>query len=326
MREEQVENNLLETELQTSEIIQGVLYPAPYTNLRNNLSKIKPIQEIEIDYLPLMKILFDKKGFLKDSEVEHFWYGNNVKLLQELTKLQTTLQDAISFFNVAIPNQIIAIQNELSNKMVGQDVVGLSQAIDSVQYNNMIIDSKQVTLNALKIQEGVINAIIEAYGLSSQRLKHKKNIVPSLSPNYKVYLNELSTNISEYVENIETSMVLGRVLDSIITTLPPPNNLDTFKKEEVENLLKVLSHPKEFYTFCRLQEIISPLVGTLFGHCYPGFYHMFLDMYLDDYEKMNYQEQINFRKCFGLDENNSQLITLCSNYINRDFNPQGATI
>ena len=111
---------------------------------------------------------------------------------------------------------------------------------------------------------------------------------------------------------------------TIISALPPPNNLNPFKKDEVENLLQVLSNPKEFYTFCRLNEIISPLVGTLFGHCYPGFYHMYLDMYLDDYENMNYQEQINFRKCFGLTENNTQLITLCSSHINKDFNPQGA--
>ena len=319
-----MENNLLETELQASRIIQGVLYPAPYLNLRVNLSKIKPINEIEIDYLPVMKMLFDKKGFLKNSEVEHLWYGNNVILLQELIKLQTTIQDAISFFNARIPNQIVAIQNELVNKMMGQDVVGLSQAIDSVQHQNMLVDSKQVTLNALRVQEGVVNAAIEAYGLSTTRLKHKKNITPSTSVNYRLFINELSTNLGEYVENIETSIVMGRVLDSIISILPPPNNLDPFKKDEADNLLQVLSNPKEFYTFCRLNEIISPLVGTLFGHCYPGFYHMYLDMYLDDYENMNYQDQINFRKCFGLTENNTQLTTLCSSYVNKDFNPQGA--
>ena len=137
-------------------------------------------------------------------------------------------------------------------------------------------------------------------------------------------MNSITQNIGEITSNTLLAVIIGKVVDSISASLPSKNNLDPFNNEIALNVLHSLADPENFYKECKIGNIVSPAVGTLFGHCYPEFYHKFIDIYMEKGDTLPYQEQINFRKCFGLPEDNSQLINLCSTYVNMNFNAQGA--
>jgi len=80
----------------------------------------------------------------------------------------------------------------------------------------------------------------------------------------------------------------------------------------MNNLFKVLCNPEEYYSYCRQELIISKSEGAAFREAYPEFYKMFSEIYIDKFHEMNYQEQINFQKCFDLVQDNSQLLQLCT--------------
>lgn len=317
-------NTNLEIELATSNILKVVPIPPDYTYLRVIISELPILDTSDLSPLTYPKNLVDSKGLLKASAIESYYLGKNESLLSEFENLLMEVTKLIPEYQIIVKKFYEYIESTLDNSDLGYFFDEFASTVNSVQgtademqrYDDLQIDLRKL--------EGLLNFTISQYGVGVSKIP-SKGYFKTYNTEYKLYLNTLLTDYENVVTSPEVMMVLGKVIDSI-STLDKPEDTSTFTKEQRENLLELLMNPEDFYKRCKLQEIISPLVGTLFGHCYPGFYHMFLDMYLDDYEKMNYQEQINFRKCFGLDENNSQLVTLCSNYINRDFNPQGATI
>jgi hypothetical protein len=116
-------------------------------------------------------------------------------------------------------------------------------------------------------------------------------------------------------------MNVFQAIDSI-TQKVPPNDLDPFKQDEVDNLVHIFMNPKDYYSMCKSEAIDSEENATLFQHVYPEFHKLFLDMYMDDFETMDIQEQTNFRKCFAIPEDNMELVTLCSGYIQLGYMQQ----
>jgi hypothetical protein len=116
-------------------------------------------------------------------------------------------------------------------------------------------------------------------------------------------------------------MVVSKGLDAIISSTPK-DDLDPYLTDVCNNVIEVLVDPKSFYNMCKRDAIISSSVGQMFGHCYPEFYGKYLDMYMDDYDSFDQQESIDFRKCFALDADDSELTALCSQYVKLGFTQQ----
>src|SRR6516225_3163488 len=150
-----------------------------------------------------------------------------------------------------------------------------------------------------------------------------------LSQFYKMAVPEKQAFIETVMQHdIENSpMTYEDIGQNINKYQVDQNHLDELyqthiKLEKMQGVLKAITEPESFYNMCKRDQIVSSSVGQMFGHCYPEFYNKFLDMYIEDVPKLEHQEVLDFRKCFGLDSDDSELVALCSPYVKLGFTKQ----
>ena len=67
-----------------------------------------------------------------------------------------------------------------------------------------------------------------------------------------------------------------------------------------------------FFKKCKLNDVISPIVGQEFSTCYPQFYQQFTDVLIEDLDSMENQEKITLLNGFGFVQDQSQITNVCS--------------
>lgn len=316
-------NAELETEYLASQILEGIILPDSYTDLRISLASI-PIIDVSNNLtnklILLQKEVSTKYGFLDDKPIKDFFFGKNPELKKLLKSIEKEVLMQQDLYGIAKDQQLEQSIDTISQHAETMDYEILARGVALTGMDRNKIDSFEQTKVELQKAKSFVTASLASYGRGEVRLP-TKGIPAKLSTQYKLFLHELSSNLDQVTSNIRLSFVLAKATDSIIS-LFPKDDLDPYLTDVCNNFLDVISNPKSFYSKCQQDEIVSSAVGQLFAHCYPEFYNRFQDMYLDDYNNMDYQEQIEFKKCFALGSEDPSLTSLCSNYIKLGFKHQ----
>lgn len=307
----------LDLEYLTSQIVSGVYFPKDYVTIRTGLSKIKTIDvsnEIDLIQAGIQKIIISSFGTLKDKEIEKFYLGKQPELLDLLSALQRETSAWSPKFEEALVAKFEEAMVEMEQNMQGQDSVGMGEAIAIASNAKTELDFYRETHKKLLTNSILIEKIISLYGISSIKVP-KKKIKVNLDKQYQQYINELLFEFDQLFDNLELSVVLGRALGTIQSLFPKQPPLDPLITDQANNILDILSSPQDFYTDCETESIATDTVGKTFGFCYPEYYHKYMEIYLEKYDKMDFQDQINFKKSFGVNENYSDLLMLTNAYI-----------
>lgn len=313
-------NEELEMEYLASKIISGILLPSDYVDLCSYISRI-PIIEGSEKLLVLLDELksevISSLGLLKDVEINKYYYGENKEVLKLISSLLKETKSLIPVYEQAQLDKMDLEVSKLKSGMQGQSYVDMGDAINAASAESDEINRISLDTQQLKISKNLLESIISLYGVSLSKLPNK-SMDTKITTKYKLFLLNLTNNLDKVTSNILLSSVMGRLIDSISVSIPK-DNLDPFKLEISNNLLETLSNPKDYYKDCKTNVIVSSDVGSLFRHCYPEFSDKFLNMYLEDYDNMEYQDQINFRKCFAIPADDSQLLQLTNTYIKMSY-------
>jgi hypothetical protein len=207
-----------------------------------------------------------------------------------------------------------------------QDVEFLMQSsTDFVDMGDKLAQVSRKNDNLEVVRENMIKllklnfsmeSLLQMYGTEPQNFPKTKDLTNNSK--YLMYLIELQNHMDELVGDPIVAMKLGMALDSL-GQVRPQDTLDPYKQDLFMNLIELLANPKDFYKDCKTEKIIGQVPGMLFSSVYPEFQEKFMEMYLEDYEDMTFQEQINFRNCFGIPADNSELLQLTNTYIKMSY-------
>lgn len=322
--DETVGNPHLESECLAAKLISGLLLPDAYTNLRVNMAGISMIPSSD----KLMKLTMElqdevvsKQGPLDDKVLKKYYYGENPELKSLLKRINKQVDKDLVAYETALVEKLESATNEIADASDTMDYFDMAQVVDKSQVINTEIQQMDKTHTDLRIMQGLLRATIQAYGEGKDRLPTKAVVTPKLSTEYKLYIQGLLTNLDEVTSNMTLVMTTAKALDSLMS-LVPKDDLDPYLEDVCKNFIEAVTKPETFYSMCERDEIVSSSVGQMFAHSYPEYYNKYLDMYMDDIPEMDYQAQIDFRKCFGLDSNDSEITALCSQYVKLGFKQQ----
>lgn len=329
MMQETIGTSQLEAEYLSSCILKGILYPHSYTNLRIQLAGLKFIDisnKYDTKLLELQNQTIEKSGLLKDKEIESYYYGKNPELKSLIKSLSNEISKMDDLYSIAIPEKGIMIADELEGNISSAPFTyaDIGEQVNRAATQHSHLEELNSTHLDVQRTKASLRNILDSYGLSNIKLP-KKGFEASLSTDYQLYIQDLTMNLDKVTSNPQLTFTLSNCLDSV-ASLIPKDELDPYLSDVCNNFLEVVTNPKSFYSMCENDEIISSSVGQMFQHCYPSFYNKFLDMYMDAIPDMDYQDQIDFRKCFGMEADNAALSSLCSKYILLGFiqpQPQG---
>lgn len=314
----------LESEYLASCIVSGILYPADYNTLRINIAGLEFL-DASNDLTDMLDVIqketTSKFGILKDTVVEKYYYGEEPDLFKVFEVMHEHLQNLELMYGVATQEKFMQIADDIAEKSQSMKYEDVGQAVDETALESQHMHDLDKTHLQLRKMIGITSAILKGYGAAKGKLLKRTKVKPKTLPDYEMFLQELTDNLDVVCNNMQLSSVVGRVLDSI-NSLWPQNELDPYLMDVSNNFIAVITEPKDFYSMCKQDEIISPSVGQMFGHCYPEYYSKFVDMYTDNINEIDYQSQLDFRKCFGMVPDDSQLTALCSQYIKLGFKQQ----
>lgn len=311
----------LEAEYVASLFLKGNIISPSQTHLRMEFAQL-PLASIGSDFDDLLVELRDEIissfGLLDDLVMDAFLHGTEKSILELVSELY---QRANAFLPVM---QMGLQQKEVQQiQMVEQatseftDFEDLSQMLNPIIVQHEGLDVIRANMiNLLKLHAGLGN-ILGMYGTEPQKFSKKRDISED-SDKYSMYLIDLQTHLDEVVPDAIVAAKLGLALQSL-GIVKPTNGLDPFQEQVYKNIIEILAHPKDYYKDCKTNGVLNTQVGQLFSTTYPEFYKKFLSMYLDDFESMTFQEQINFRKCFNLPADDSELLQLTNTYIKMSY-------
>ena len=286
------------------------------------ISEIPYLDTSEFIPLTYPEKLIDNIGLLKDNIIESFYLGKDDSLLVSFMILEAEVSMLVPIYIDKIREVLDSVEDTLDSSSLGYRFEDMAFTLSTQQHKQSEIKNYDDMLSKLELMKVSLKNVILKFGTGIKKPSNKSTEVTFNIP-YKMFLNDLTVNSDKYISDPTLAITLGKVIDSI-SILDPKDSLDPFILELENNLLSVLTSPKDFYKKCHLGEIISPIIGALFNQCYPEFYSKFLEIYLESFDKMSYQDQLNFRQCFALLEDNSQLTQLCSSNMNVIINPGNA--
>jgi len=297
----------LEIEYAASCLLCLEALPSDYLSLKFLISSIKVIDTSEFHELPYddLTSLTDKLGLLKDTEIQKYYIGKADDLFMKFENLKLQASALIPIYENKIIETFNTSADKLYNQLPDAGYLAMGSAIDSVGADTFATQNYDKVKFDLQQLDAQLSHILELYGSGEKfSTKHKS---PKWDKKYMIYLQELQTEIDKFTDNPQLTMTIGFIVDSI-GSLNPVTSQDPYSMDLLDNLLMVLQNPKDYYKDCHMGKILNEVIGKLFYHCYPAFFNKFADIYIEDFESMDYTDQQNFRNCFGMKEDNSQLI------------------
>lgn len=325
MPTETVGNPGLESEYLASRILHGNIQNPSYLNLRMNLaglSFIDAAQDLTDVLSEIRKMVVTTFGLVEKPIVKQYYYGKGDELRVLIDKALEEVSKLVVMYGEAVPEKHFSIAESMAQDLdeSPSSYEDIGERINRFQIDQDHLMSLDQTLQELRRMQGVLEAILRVNQEDNAKLSSKE-LTPKVSTDYRIYLNDLMQNMEVATDNAIVAMIVAKGIDAIQSTLPK-DDLDPYIADVCNNVIKTLTNPKDFYSMCNKDEVVSSAVGQMFGHCYPEFFNKFLDIYMDKYDTMTQQETMDFRKCFGLDADDSELTSLCSQYVKLGFAQQ----
>lgn len=319
---ETVGNPGLEGEYLASRILHGNINDPRYLNLRMDLAGLSFVdasQELTELLTQIKKMVVGNQGLIDRPVVKKLYFDDAPELTALIEKAHAEVTKLSYLYNEAqtekLHDSYFNMQGEIETAPMTYEDIG--QIVNSYTIDNDEVAQLGQTKTELDRMEASLRNILTVSSKDNPKLSSKE-IPANLSVKYKLFLTDLTNNLDVATDNIQISMVVSKGLDAITTTLPA-DDLDPFTTDVCNNIISALTDPESFYSKCKNDEIISPVVGQMFGHSYPEYYSKYSDIFMEDYEGLSYQAVLDFKKCFGLSPDDSELVSLCSQYVKLGF-------
>lgn len=316
----------LDAENTCSKILQGIIWPSTYIKLKQDICRINITKNDSNLYsmiLSIQKKLCDSMGLLKDSKVEKFYFGEDEELFNQLEEILIYNEEMIPIYGQAVSDMIEHTKNVMEQELEKPDgFYNLGPVLGWAKSQNPEIQRLDGEQYTAKQTAAAIKDILEVYGKGVKIPKKPK--FTKYNEDYHEFLYDLQVNIVDMDVGFEVAYCIGTAINYLSMLILQKDNLDPYITDELDNLVDVYMHPEDYYSMCNQEKIVGTQVPMFFAAVYNRFYHLFVDMYLDKYSEMTYQEQINFRRCFCLTQDDSQILALCSASINLSNATQGA--
>lgn len=306
-------NQQLECEHLTGRILKGDQIPGPFTTLKIVFSSLPMVDagDSEIILGLLQKKLVNKLGLLKDSEIENFYYGKNPELLEAVERIKAEVDESLPALEIASEVERNDYFDRKFQEVNSQeDVSDMVQILNSSSQNSRRFDELENRKIDSQVLQTKIETILDLYGKAERKIRDKDQ--RAMNPlELKEYLTQIERDMPYSDYDPVMVMTLYYTL-SILSASIPNDELDPFRVDIMQSLYNVLCNPDDYYAYCKQEKIVDISEGKSFSECYPEYYKKFTNMYVDEYDDMDYQQQINFKKCFDLVEDNSDLVAMCS--------------
>lgn len=317
-------NPNLQIEYLASRILGQQVLPVNFVNTLISFSKLpivsyRDIQE-ELDYIYKLR---DKDGLVKESEVIKFLRGENSDLFNALSNCVMEMHEAIP--NLAIADNMIQENNfnQLDARM--QNTTNLNQISDILSNANPIPE------DSIKIEKSITDFhtfvnlgsnILNTYNTLATRIPTK--IKEESSPSkVKYFLINLYDSLKNSNQNMLVIAQLSKLIDVLNIHMPEmANALDPFLVDSFNEFYHTLLYPTKFFSLCKNSEIINPEIGSVFSFACPAFYTDAMDMMTEEYHRMPEEEKRVMRSGMGMPADESQLVSLCSQYVNKVYTQQ----
>lgn len=315
-------NPFLETEFVTSKVLQGIFWPDSYIVLRASfcdLDMFETIPDLNMKLTLLQKKIITSFGLLKDSYIENFYKGKEPELLKLIDSLLVEVIVLSEIYDRAVKEKLADAEKGLlvtAENLTSMEE--LSKQIDVANSENMFIQSMDATHYKLRKATEDLKKIREIYGSKEPIKKTPK--FSKYSDAYRFYISDLYMNADSLYPSINLVANIFKGVDSIIQYVPK-DGLDPFNLDKCENLVDILMHPEDYYQKAKKGDVETSDIANMFNYVYPIFMSKYVDMAFEDYDKLDGQEQVNFRKCFDMPADNSRLLSLCLPVISLGFKP-----
>lgn len=301
----------LDAETIAADIITGQIYSPQYLKLHEWISQIPEVPEVYQvqNILDEMKVhLLSKTGTIDNSETSKFILGDNPQMKEAFMLLHDSAIHFLDLYDQAVVEFSEHIVKQTYDNVKDQDFagIGLAYNVTAGEFKKLA-DMEKIQDKLETIKSSCAN-ILELYGSDTIISKKVPGLRVGNNANYREYLFDLQSTPELYDGAIQAPMCVVKIANVLYEALNIKNPLDPFETDQAECLLKVLTHPKKFYSYCKNNEIISTNIGQIMHQVYPEHYFYTYDIYLDSTSKLSFQENLQFSKSFGLMTNFTNIL------------------
>ena len=318
-------NPVLEAERSATKLLLGnysslALVVDSVANIPNLLDYPLFIEDMEY----IIPEFFNKKGDVKIESVKGFAEGKDedcfIRIQGILARAKQILGDALLLHEKKHLERVIKFEDSISNSQGMEEFTELIKA----SYGK---DSMQETLKSMVLSLPTyissLENILNSYG--SGHIEYKSKELPSNEKELRLFLPIFTKLLFEMEMPISVGICIGRVVDAISSFLKSPE-LQPYSKDTLVNMIKCFKHPDSYYSMVKRGQITQAAIGQMFAYCFHEHALQFADSLLEDFPSMTYQQQLNFRKSFNIPDNDTDLIKLCSSYIQLGYTSEGSQI
>jgi hypothetical protein len=301
-----------DAETLAADILKGTIYSPRFLQLHEFISMIPMIPEVyQIQNIltEYQTRLLSKIGTIDIKETESFILGENPQMKEAFELLAEASLYYLDLYEQAIAEYFELTVTKLYENVQGQDFTGIAQAYNHTMQDGREINQMRNTQDKLEKIASSCRNIIMLYGSDMMVKMHAPALRVGNNKKYREYLFDLQTMPELFEGAIQVPICVVKAANTLAEALNIKNPLDPFELDQSECLLKVLTHPKKFYSYCKNNEIISTAIGSVFHMVYPEHYFYTYDIYLDSKNKLTFQEDLQFSKSFGTMSNYTNILT-----------------
>lgn len=324
MMDKTLGNPMLEAERSASNLLKG-----EYTSkalVIDSVARIPNLIEFPIfleDMEYLIPKFFNKKGDVKIDIVKRLVEGDDedcfIKIKGMLARAQQIMGSALMLHEKKHLERMINFENDINNSRGMDEFVEIIKA----SYGK---DAQQEELKNLVLSLPTyissLQNIINSYNMGYIKYTYKE--LPASEKELRLILPSFTKQLFEVEMPISVGICIGRIVDSLSSLLKTPT-IQPYNKDTLENMMKCFKHPDSYYSKVKQGSITQSAVGQMFVYCFHEHALQFADILLEDFPSMPYQQQLNFRKSFNIPDNDTDLIKLCSSYIQLGYTSEGPT-
>lgn len=315
---ETIGNIEYEMEYYSGKVLRYEGFPRDICELSWLVASLPDVDTTE-DIDKLKKILVNKQKKVNESVLYRIYKGTYPELLELFESTINILEDlSISMVNHKDFLEREHFQNTLNGLSSLEDYsqIGLfvnttpTQSFEVGELEKKIVETELYIKNA----ESIVSIYGVGEGIPTPKTERQTG-------NQQELLNlclQVRNEIAQSTYPIKIVYLVGTVTDTIQNWLTA-NPLDPYYVELAQDMFKICSNPESFQSEASRAEVPRE-VGNIYVNLYTEFAIETIQLFLKEREGMNESKAVGYEEALSLDNDNGDLVNVCSQYINRVYN------
>jgi len=288
---------------------------------------VSSIPNLELELLEeemeqIKDTFLSKNGEVNEKVGKKFLLGEASEIYDLLSniivKSKSLLESSMVLHEQNHIRRLLKLENDINNT---RDMAEFSLVVDAASLDDM---DQYVLKEMVEKLPSFIQSLLNLGSIyNTGYISYESTPFPSKVPEVKTFLPEFCRTLFDLPLPFSVGVIIGSIVDTIATLVQPEKPVP-YVVDIVEELIDCFKNPENYYSKVKQGEITQATVGQMFCYCMPGYALDFALMLFDDLESMTYSEQINYKKSFGIIDDNTDLLQLCSTYIKLGYMIQGS--